>query len=417
MIAGVLHDTDPDPEVTVRQVLNTGMLVFVRRLDFDLASNPLVVAGGVFRQSVTPRFQRHLDMFTGERMVWFRESSYRVFDQGIGEVRAKRLNDLVPRLPVECGQELAVQLPAARGQAGNARIGPPKLDDPRKNRADQHHGNAAVVDERLVAILGDREPGVAVAIGKARPSPLPGVTVLIADEKVHQPGLEEGPGVDALTGAVLEGLQHALGAADPPRAQEPRSIVRALGGMHLQRPYQAGIRVSVPPEPGVVRNHHEAVLRMEDARRLHERVNHQCTGGQQRTYKIVHHVGRERVLDIIGQPSGGVLVEGANRVPDAVLSGKVEGHGLSHSAGSKRRQATSDAVEVENRHLDARGPEVPVVLSVEPPAEWGGTKPFAGNHQVGSGTRRRNRSVESGAGRQRILLGRDHDRNRQREQR
>ena len=46
--------------------------------------------------------------------------------------------------------------------------------------------NPVEVDEGLVAILGYRVPGMAIPVGEPRPSPLAVMTVLVADEKVHQ---------------------------------------------------------------------------------------------------------------------------------------------------------------------------------------------------------------------------------------
>ena len=271
------------------------------------------------------------------------------------------------------------------------------------------------MDEGLVAILRDREPDVAISIGKTRPSPLAGMAVLVVDEKVHQSRLEKGSGINAVAATLFHVLPHGLRPADLAGAGESGGIAGTFGGMFLQRPDQAGKFLAVFPEPGIVRNHHERVLRMEDAGGLHERIDHQRRGWQQRADQILKDFTHDRVLDFVLQPLGGVFVERANRVAAAVFSGEVKRDGLPEAPGPKRRQTAPDAIEVEDRNLYGSGPEIPVVVAVEPAFGRAGPEPFSGNHQVRPGARGRNRSVDSGARLLGIFLRRSFGRNRKSE--
>ena len=241
----------------------------------------------------------------------------------------------------------------------------------------------------------------------------PGWRSLSPDQQVHQARLEVGPGVDAVATALFHVLPHRLRPADLAGAGEPRGIVRAFGGMFLERPDQPGELLPVLAEPGMVRNHHQGVLRMEDAGGLHERIDHQRRGGHERADEVLEHLPHDRVLDVVLEPLGGVLVEGPDRVAAAVLPGEVEGDGLPEAAGPQRRQAASDGGEVEDRDLDGRGPEVPVVVAVEPALRRAGPEPLSGDNQVRLRSRRRDRPVNPGALGGWILLSGHGDRNRE----
>ena len=185
--------------------------------------------------------------------------------------------------------------------------------------------------------------------------------------------------------------------------------------MQLQRPDQTRELLAIFPEPGIVRNHHQGVLRMEDAGGFHERIDHERRGRHERADQVLEHLPDDRVLDVVLQPLGGVLVEGPHRVAAAVLAGEVEGDGLPEAAGAQRRQAASDGVEVEHRDLDGSGPEIAVVVAVEPAFRGAGPEPFSGDDQVRLRAGRRNRPVDPGSLGGRSLLSRRSGRNCERE--
>ena len=303
-----------DHQITVRQVLAVEVFVPIGRLDFDLASDQFVVPGGKSRQCVPPRLERARQSFADELVVRRWEPPYGIFNDRIRQFFDKRRDDRIPGGFIEFGQELAIQVPAGNRQADQIRIGVVKLDRPREGLAHHHHGGPAVVDEGLVAILRDREPATAIAVGEPRPSPLAGMAILVVDEKVHQSRREKGSGIDAVAATLFQVLPQGLRAAHFPGTGKPGGIVRAFGRMFLQRSDQAGEFLAVFPEPGIVRNHHERVLRMEDAGGFHERIDHQRRGWQQRADLVLKNLAHDRVLDFVLQPFGGVLVEGANRV-------------------------------------------------------------------------------------------------------
>ena len=396
-------------------MLETGILVLVGRLDLDAASDQFVVPGDEFRQRVPPRLERLCEGFTDEFVVRSRQPTHGIVDDRIREFAAKRLDHFVPRGFVEFGQEIAIQLPTRHRQADHTRIRAFKLDRVRERHAYQHHGEAAVVNEGLVAILRYREPGMAVAIREARPPPLSEMTVFVIDEEVHQARLEKGPRIDAFARAVLQVIPHGLRPADLPGSGEPGRIVGPLGRVQLEGPDQPGEVLPVLAEPRVVRDYHERMLRMEDTGGLHERIDDQRRRRHQRADQVVKNFTHDCVLDRVLQPPGGILVKRPNRVPAAVAPREVKGNGLPESAGSKWRQPAADLVQVENCHLDGGGPEIPVVVSIEPALGRTGPEPLSGNHQVRPGARGRNRSVDPRSRRKCILLSLGSGGNQQRE--
>ena len=116
---------------------------------------------------------------------------------------------------------------------------------------------------------------MAIPVGEPRPSPLAVMTVLVADEKVHESRLEKGSGIDAVAGAVFEVVPQLVGSAHLPGIGKAGGIVRAFGRMLLQQSYQARKGSAVLAEPGIIRNHYERVPRMEDAGGFHQRIDHE----------------------------------------------------------------------------------------------------------------------------------------------
>ena len=75
-----------------------------------------------------------------------------------------------------------------------------KADELWFDPADQFHELAIQIDKGLVPVLRNGQPRVAVAGRKTRPAPLAPVPVRIADEKIDEPRLEIGPGVQRSQG-------------------------------------------------------------------------------------------------------------------------------------------------------------------------------------------------------------------------
>ena len=154
---------------------------------------------------------------------------------------------------------------------------------------------------------------------------------------------------------------------------------------------------------------------MEDTSGFHQRINHECPCWQKRADQVLKDVIDNGILEFVPYSFGGIFIQGTNRIAAAVLSCKVKRDGLSESAGAKRCQAPSYAVEVEDRNLNRGGPEVPVIAPIEPAFEPASPEPFPWNYHVGPGTLRRNRSVNPVSWSRGILLRCGFCRNRKSE--
>ena len=80
------------------------------------------------------------------------------------------------------------------------------------------------------------------------------MSVLVVDEEIHQSCLEKGPAINAITGALFQALPEPIRSVDVYRSGETGSVVRTLGGMELQRAYEAGKLLAILAEPGIVRD-------------------------------------------------------------------------------------------------------------------------------------------------------------------
>ncbi len=219
------------------------------------------------------------------------------------------------------------------------------------------------------------------------------MAVLVADEEVHQLRLQVGAGIDAVARGFFQVLPQLLGSVDLAGTGKAGSIVHSFGRVFLQRAYEAGKLLAVLPQLRIVRNDDEPVFGMKDAGGFHQRIGHERPCREERGDQVLQQVVGDRALEFVPDPLGGILVEGANRVPAAVLSREGKGDGLPEPAGAQRRQAASDAVEVEDRDLDGGGPEIAVVAAVEPAFERPCPEPCPRNHRVGRGAVRRDGPV------------------------
>ena len=185
--------------VAVRPVLDFRELVHVGGVDIHLLGDEAVVRVGCFGQLVAAGLQTPGDPLPGGpvRVRW--ESPHGGLDHLVGQLALDDRRHRIPRPSVQLRQELAVHFPPVEGEPHDTGIALAETDLNRAHPPQHPHHEPVEIDERLVAVFGNRSPGATRTPRKAGPTPLPQVTILIPDHHVHQSGFQERRGIDPIT--------------------------------------------------------------------------------------------------------------------------------------------------------------------------------------------------------------------------
>ena len=149
-----------------------------------------------------------------------------------------------------------------------------KADEFGIDPAHQLHEQAVEIDEGLVPVFGDGQPRVAVSGRKPRPAPLARVPILIADEKIDESRLEIGARINSFAGRLFKTLVQLVRAAHLAGSGKSRLIVGRFGRMFLQGADQPGKLLAIRSQPRIVGDYHQPMRRVQDSRRLHQRIHH-----------------------------------------------------------------------------------------------------------------------------------------------
>ena len=102
----------------------------------------------------------------------------------------------------------------------------------------------------------------------------------------------------------------------------------------------------------------------------------------ERANLILDHVLDERSLEVLYQSPRRILIDRAHDVPPAVVSLKVQRHGLTKSSGPEWGEASADLAEVQDVCLYRGGPQVAIIASQKEPLEPAGLVTGAGNYEA-----------------------------------
>ena len=76
-------------------------------------------------------------------------------------------------------------------------------------------------------------------------------------------------------------------------------IVWPFRRVFLQHAYKAGKFLAILSQPGIIRNNYERMLGVEDAGGLHQRIDYEPRGWQQRTDHVLQDVVHDRILEFV----------------------------------------------------------------------------------------------------------------------
>src|SRR2546422_882155 len=239
------------------------------------------------------------------------------------------MGDRVPHRTLEIGQKASVEILGPPTQPVDAAVVVTETHQVRVADAREPRQETVEARERFVAVARDRPPHVAFRCVEARPPPLIGMAIAVTEQEVEQARREERAGIHPLTRAAPSQVQQAVRARDLARACEPARTARSLARALLEDPQHAG----------------ELWAEVAEAR--------------------------------IGRQPARVFVHGAKHVFATVRAGEAERARLGTTAAPQRSQAAGEGSEVEQLHLDRRGPEVTVVAAeqhlMQPPGPILGT--------------------------------------------
>ena len=227
----------------------------------------------------------------------------------------------------------------------------------------------------------------------ARPFPLAGVPVDVVEEEIHQARLEQRAGVDALASVAVDQLPERV-AVDDLEGAGKSLAVRGLSGREFDLAEPAGELLRVLAEDRVVRHHHELRRRVEDAGGLEQRGRDHRGGRMLGADLVTDDFRRERSLQSLGKVRK--LVHRAERVFLSVPGLEAQRLRLHAATLLPGHEPAGEAMQVEHRNANGRGPEDAIILAEEEIVQAAGGVFTAGGDGHAIGTRDRRWRTDSG---------------------
>ena len=241
---------------------------------------------------------------------------------------------------------------------------------------DQEREHAAEAAERLIPVPGDRPPGLLAAFFEADPAPLIEVAVPVSDQDVDQPRTQIIPRIDFLAGAFVQPDEEVDGVRDLPASGN--------GALHplFEQPQHAGKSGTELAEPRIVRHHGKLRGRMEYAGGLEQRRDHERGARMHGAGQILDDVADRRFPRLGIEHPGGVLVH-RSKAPDASVPAlEAEALRLLAPAAALRTEPAVERLQIQDRHLDGRGPNLAPLRAKEEPGEPARLVPRPGRERL-----------------------------------
>jgi hypothetical protein len=352
----------------------------IGEVDLGFLGQEVVEGRRRLHQVVAARLHDLVQVAAVELQVLGRQPPHRRGDHVVRDRALELARRLQEGRALEAGEEPPVHLAGVPGQTEDAGVVALEADQHRMAGAREREQEPVVVGERHVAVGGEGQPRLLLAL--AHPFPLCLVAVPVADEEVEEPGFEVRACVDALPRIGVEDLDEVLGLDDLLRAFE-QSRQGGIGvGVLLDDPELALELLAELAQLRVVRQHVDGVGHVENARRVRQAVHHDRGHRIRRADLILHDPVRGRVAQLLGQRGARVLVHGPETEVAAVGRLEAERDRLLAAALFGGREPAGEVGEVQHRHPYRGCPRPAVVGAEEEPMQRPGLVPRAGHDDL-----------------------------------
>ena len=387
--------------LAVAQAPGVDLLALVGQVDVHAPGHVLVVPRRDLGQCIAPRLELIHEPRAVDGVPLGRHLPDGVLDRGVRELALEILRRAHEVFPAEADQEAPILLGAVVGQPADVRVLRAELLEagiPPPPRVQRH---ALIARERLVAVLGDRDPERVAR--HLRPAPLLPVPVPVAHEDVHEPRLEEGLRVGHVAFSRFQLLVERGVIDDLGGAREAGDGALRRLRVDAEDADGAGEVLAELAEGGIVGKDDEPPLRDGDPHRLEDPAGDHLARRMLGRHLVVQELRDDGVLqrgvDHIEQVRR-VLLQSAEGVAAPVRAGEGEPFRLLAADTARRREAARLPAEVEHLDADRRSPGR-AVLVAEPEAVKAVRMVVARDYRlaargIGGGCRERSEEQEKG---------------------